>query len=416
MERRGLQRLEWRDPEELKDNPRNWRRHPGAQILALKSVKAEVGWAGAVLFNERTGHLVDGHARKKIARKGEKIPVLIGSWTEEEEAKILATFDSIGMMAEADRDALERLLASVRFESPALGPLLENLIGEVGWQSIGVVEDLKEPADQLDRADELQRKWKTAKGQLWQAGDQLLFCGDSTDEALISDLFIGIDQRVNLVVCDPPYGVNYGSKTEWMEKRGAQRRRASIKNDDLKPEEIRKLFGDSLKSVVKHAAPGAVIYATVPSGTLLPYFIMGLEDGGFGFKHSLVWLKNALVMGRGDYHYRHETILYGWLENGPHYFIADRTQDSVFEIDRPHASPFHATTKPIALVARMITNSSRKGELVYDCFCGSGTTLLACQQLGRAGLGVEIDPRYVAVTLERMSALGSKPRLIEGRV
>ena len=122
-----------------------------------------------------------------------------------------------------------------------------------------------------------------------------------------------------------------------------------------------------------------------------------------------MWLKNSLVLGRGDYHYRHETILYGWRESGPHYFTIDRKQDSVFEVDRPAASPFHSTTKPVALIARMISNSSRPGELVYDPFCGSGSTLLAAHQLGRIGYGVEIDPGNVAVTLERLSLLGLEP-------
>jgi DNA modification methylase len=102
---------------------------------------------------------------------------------------------------------------------------------------------------------------------------------------------------------------------------------------------------------------------------------------------------------------------YGWLGNDPHFFVDDRTQDTIFEIDRPAASPWHATTKPVELIARMIANSSRPGELVYDPFCGSGSTLLAAQQLGRIGYGVEIDPGYVAVTLERLSLLGLKPEL-----
>jgi DNA modification methylase len=120
-----------------------------------------------------------------------------------------------------------------------------------------------------------------------------------------------------------------------------------------------------------------------------------------------------LVLGRSDYHYRHESILYGWREDGPHYFTEDRTQDSVFEVDRPVASPFHSTTKPVALIARMITNSSRPGELVYDPFVGSGSTLLAAHQLGRICYGVEISPDFVAVTLERLSALGLKPELVK---
>ena len=198
-----------------------------------------------------------------------------------------------------------------------------------------------------------------------------------------------------------------------MQKNRAQRKRKPIENDSLKPEEIRKLFGGVLRLAAKFAEPGAAVYATVPSGDMLPFFIAGLEDGGFTFKHSLVWVKNSIVLGRGDYHYRHETILYGWLPNGAHYFIADRKLDSVFEIDRPPASPYHPTTKPLELMARLIMNSSRKGEVVFDPFCGSGTTLLSCEQLGRIGVGVELDPRYIAVTLERLSALGLKPKLIK---
>ena len=111
--------------------------------------------------------------------------------------------------------------------------------------------------------------------------------------------------------------------------------------------------------------------------------------------------------------YRHEPILYGWVENGTHYFTNDRTQDSVFEVDKPHLSDHHPVTKPIELVARMIANSSRRGEAVYDPFSGSGTTLLAAHQLGRIGYGMDIDPGYVAVTLERMTQLGLKPELAD---
>ena len=404
-------RLEWRNREELEDNPKNWRQHPNPQLLALRDIIAEVGWAGALLYNERTSRLIDGHARKKLAKKGERLPVLIGSWTEEEETKILLTFDPIGSMAVADKNALDELIASTRVESSALGAMLERLVGDTAWQSIGPPE-LKEPPDNLERADELKKKWGTAEGQLWQAGNHRIICGDCRDEALLNWLWGQSARRLSLVWTDAPYGVSYGAKTDWMHRHGAQRKRAPIENDSLQPLEIRKLFGTALRAATQYAEPGASIYATVPSGSLLPQFIAGLEDGGFTFKHSLVWVKNSLVLGRGDHHYRHETVLFGWIENGSHFFTSDRSQDSVFEIDRPQASIFHATTKPIELVARMILNSSRKGDLIYDPFLGSGTTLLACEQLGRIGFGVELDPRYVAVTLERVSALGLKPKLI----
>jgi DNA modification methylase len=406
-------RLKWLDKAQVQDNPRNWRLHPYAQEAALRDIKQEVGWAGALLYNEKTGRLIDGHLRKKIAKKGEKIPVLVGSWNEEDEAKILATLDPIATMAQIDKHALDALIASVRFESSAIASLLESFAGEAASLCIADPADLKEPADQIERADELKKKWLTAEGQLWQAGNHRIICGDCRYEALLNWLWAQSAPRLRLVWTDAPYGVSYGAKTAWMQKHGAQRRRAPIENDSLPPLEIRKLFGDALKAATKYAEPGAAIYATVPSGSLLPFFIAGLEDGGFTFKHSLVWIKNAMVLGRGDYHYRHESVLYGWIENGPHYFVADRRKDTVFEVDRPQASIFHATTKPIELVARMIMNSSRKGDLIYDPFLGSGTTLLACEQLERVGYGVELDPRYVAVALERLSALGLKPKLIK---
>jgi DNA modification methylase len=127
----------------------------------------------------------------------------------------------------------------------------------------------------------------------------------------------------------------------------------------------------------------------------------------------LIWLKQQFVLGMSDYHYKHEAVLYGWLGNGAHYWAGDRSQDSIFEVDRPHVSDLHATTKPVELVERMIANSSRPTEGIYDPFCGSDTTLVACERIGRIGYGVEIDPAYAAVILERMSALNLKPELVE---
>jgi DNA modification methylase len=125
-----------------------------------------------------------------------------------------------------------------------------------------------------------------------------------------------------------------------------------------------------------------------------------------------VWVKQNFVMGRADYHYRHEPILYGWLANGPHFFIDERNHDSVFEIDRPAASELHPTTKPVELIAEMIKNSTLPGDLVYDPFAGSGSTIVAAHQLGRNGYACEIDPAYLAVELERLSLLGLKPELV----
>jgi hypothetical protein len=160
-------RLEFRSPAELAENPNNWRSHPATQLAALSDVIAEVGWAGACLFNERTQRLIDGHLRKKIGifQGTEKIPVLIGNWTEEQEAKILATLDPIGAMAEADSAKLEKLLREVSTDSEALQQLLADLALDAGI--VSPVNAAADPGPQFDRAAELQEKWQTATGQLW---------------------------------------------------------------------------------------------------------------------------------------------------------------------------------------------------------------------------------------------------------
>jgi DNA modification methylase len=120
------------------------------------------------------------------------------------------------------------------------------------------------------------------------------------------------------------------------------------------------------------------------------------------------------VIGAGDYHWQHESILYGWKEDGAHYFTDDRTQTSIFEVDKPHVSDLHPTTKPVELVARMIANSSRAGDIIYDPFLGSGSAPVGAHQLGRIGYGVEISPEYLAVALERLPMLGLEPSLVDG--
>jgi DNA modification methylase len=228
---------------------------------------------------------------------------------------------------------------------------------------------------------------------------------------MVARLWHGTSNAFRLILTDPPYGVGYAAKTEWLSRHAGSSPRRPIINDTLEPSELQKLFATALNAAQEHALSGAGIYASVPS-VLLKYFIQGLEDGGFSYHHCLVWVKQTFVLGRSDYHYRHGPILYGWLENGPHYFINDRTQDSVLEVDRPFVSELHPTTKPIALIARLISNSSRPAEVVYDPFCGSGSTLVAAHQLGRVGYGCEIDAAYFAVILERLSLLGLQPVLV----
>jgi site-specific DNA-methyltransferase (adenine-specific) len=221
--------------------------------------------------------------------------------------------------------------------------------------------------------------------------------------------------KIRLVWIDPPYGVSYAAKNEFLNAidRG-NRVQVPIVGDHMSDEDTVALFRAGLQTAVAHAAPGAACYACY-SGPLLAKFIEGFDASGFTFKHVLVWVKQQFVIGRSDYHYRHELILYGWIENGAHYFAPDRRQNSVFEVDKPHVSDLHSTMKPVELCARMITNSTRPRELVMDPFAGSCTTGVAAHQLGRIAYLVEIDEGYAAVRLQRLSELtGLEPKLLDG--
>ncbi len=393
---------------ELLPNPKNWRKHPAKQAAVLRGVLREVGYADALLVRETAEGLIliDGHLRAETT-PDQLVPVLILDVDEAEAAKILATLDPLAGMAEMDKDALRNLTEFFQTDSGDIRELLESLSGRpLGGK-------LQDPEPQVDKAAELQAKWGTEAGQGWQIGPHRLICGDCRLPAVVRRLWAGSERKIRLVWTDPPYGVDYSSKNEALNAtdRGSRVQRP-IENDALTPEDTGALFTEALAACIPFAEPGASIYATVPGGPLLPYFISAMNASGFICRWSLVWIKQQFVIGRGDYHMRHEPILYGWIENGPHYFSEDRTQDSVFEVDKPHVSDLHPTTKPVELIARMIANSSRPGELVYDPFSGSGSTLLAAHQLGRVGYGVELYPGYVAVILERLSSLGLKPELL----
>jgi DNA modification methylase len=396
---------------DLVRNPKNWRRHPKAQAEALRGLLTEIGYADALIVRELTGHrlmIIDGHLRADTTPEM-LVPVLVLDVSEEEADKILLTLDPLATLAETDAERMKALIEAVSTESSAVEDLIKRTAGEEVW-SLVHPENVAEVEVELDRAEELRAKWATEINQVWQAGAHRLICGDSRNPDIVDRLLL--DARFRLIWTDPPYGVSYGAKTNWLHTNGGGRGRRAIANDSLPPAELQLLFGDALKSAVSHALPGASIYATVPSQHL-KFFIQGLEDGGFSYRHCLVWIKQNFVMGRADYHYRHEPILYGWLANGPHFFIEERDHDSVFEIDRPAVSELHPTTKPVELIAEMIKNSSLPGDLVYDPFTGSGSTIVAAHQLGRVGYGCELDPGYVAVQLERLSLLGLKPELLK---
>jgi len=216
-----------------------------------------------------------------------------------------------------------------------------------------------------------------------------VMCGDSTSEADIAQV-LGQDQA-DLVWTDPPYGVAYVGKTADA---------LTIENDRLDEAGLEALLVAALGAVHERTKPGGVWYVASPGGELFFTFGSVLKRLGV-WRHTIIWVKDQFVLGRADYHYRREPLFYGWKEGAGHFFVDDRTQDTVWEIPRPRRSEEHPCMKPLELVARSIRNSSRRGDLVVDPFGGSGTTLLAAAQEGRRARLIELGPGYCDVIRRR---------------
>src|SRR5574344_1816192 len=212
-------------------------------------------------------------------------------------------------------------------------------------------------------------------------------CGDATSK---EDVLKLVDGKIaDMIFTDPPYNVDYEGSTGM-----------KIQNDKQNDTDFKDFLFKSFKNMAEVTKPGGSIYC-FHADTEGLNFRSAFIEAGFKLAECLVWVKNSLVLGRQDYHWRHEPILYGWKEGGSHYFIEDRTQDPVWEYNKPKANDLHPTMKPLELVGRAIKNSSRKDDVVLDLFGGSGSTLIAAEQIQRSAYLMEIDERYVDVIVKR---------------
>jgi DNA modification methylase len=382
-------------PADLVPNPHNWRTHPPEQQRAMDGALSEVGWVTGVLVNRTTGNVVDGHLRidLALARDEPTVPVTYVELTEGEEALVLATLDPIGAMANAEANALATLLNGLEPADEALRALLDDLTREQGIDLIRT--GLVDPDDAPDLPDEP----TVRPGELYALGHHRLLCGDATDHADVRRVF-GEATEADLVWTDPPYGVAYQTKLSTEEAVARHRRTDGLEVANDQPEDIPALLGAAFGHAPLRAG-GAFYVASPSSGDVLPVFYAALAGAGMAVRQQLLWIKDVFVMGRHDYHYRHEPILYGWKEGAAHFFGGGRAQDTVWEIPRPRRSETHPTMKPVELVARALANSSRSGDLVYEPFAGSGSTIIAAEQTRRRCVALEIDPRYAQVAIER---------------
>lgn len=241
-------------------------------------------------------------------------------------------------------------------------------------------------------------------GDLWALGEHRLYCADATDPETFSKLMGR--KKFDLLVTDPPYGVSYADKNGFMNAAdGGDRNETPIENDHMGHEGLKLFLLAVFASLKPHFADKSAYYVFTPQGGPSLLFSDSMRECGYfeaspSLPHQIIWAKNNHVLGRTDYNYKHEPILYGWVN--AHAFVGGGAHKfSVWEIDKPSVSKLHPTMKPVALIENAVLNSTSAGMAVADAFLGSGTTLIACENTGRVCYGMEIDPKYCDVIIRR---------------
>jgi site-specific DNA-methyltransferase (adenine-specific) len=381
----------------LTPDPRNARTHDARNLALIAEALRDVGAARSIVVDE-TGTILAGNATVVAAGQAGLARVRI---VEADGTELIAvrrtglTADQKTRLALYDNRAAE--LAD--WDPAVLAGLADDVDLALLWDADELADLLGHDAPGSFAGDpnavpDLPPDPVTQPGDLWRLGPHRLLCGDATDPDALERLMAG--QHATCLWTDPPYGVSYVGKTADA---------LTLANDDAGG--IAALLEAAFGTVAPHLVAGAAFYIAHPAGPLASIFSQVVEALGWSVRQTLVWVKDRFVMGHADYHYRHEPILFGYLPGpgrrgrGGTGWHGDHAQDSVFEVPRPTASPDHPTTKPVALVTAMLANSTRRGDLVLDPFGGSGTTLIACAELGRCGRVLELDPRYCDVVVRR---------------
>ncbi len=406
-----------------KYNPRKDLQPGDPEFEKLKRSVEEFGYVEPIIWNKRTGVVVGGHQRLKVLQ-------YLG-YTE---------VDCVVLdVDEAKEKALNVALNKISgaWDVPLLTALLRDL-DESGFDATLTGFDVSEMSDLLDDQSEIveddppeaapaDQTPYSKPGDRWLLGNHVLYCGDSTKKEDVASLMDGAE--ADLVVTDPPYNVAYEGSNG-----------LTIQNDDMPEEQFRAFLVSAFQRMREVMKPGT------------PFYIWHAETVGGAFRQAtnaalgavrqmLVWNKNAFTMGHQDYQWKHEACIYGWTEGAAHYFVDDRSQATVIEDKRidiskmkkeemrdllreifsdkvsttvmdenkPARNADHPTMKPLKLLARLIKNSSRQGDVVLDTFGGSGSTLITCEQLGRRCYTMELDPKYVDVIVKRFLAFTKTP-------
>ena len=376
---------------EIKPYEKNPRKNEEAVKYVAESIK-QFGFKVPIVI-DKDGIIVAGHTRYKAAKKLnlKEVPCIVADDLTEEQVKAFRLADNkVAEKAEWDFDLLAGELDDLfDFDMTVFG--FEE---ETEDEPVEVVEDDYEIAPPEEP--------KAKRGDIYKLGNHRLMCGDSTSIDDVGLLMGG--EKASMGFTDPPWNVNYGAVKEG-NAQGYKPR--TILNDFMGTEDFKEFMNKAFASLNFAMADGAMTYV-VMSAQEWGNMMLTLAQNNYHWSSTIIWNKDSLVLSRKDYHTKYEPIWYGWKEGTRLCPLEDRKQSDVWDIPRPKKSEEHPTMKPVELVARAITNSSKKGDIVIDLFGGSGTTLIASEQTGRCCRMMELDPKYVDVIVNRWEQLTGK--------
>jgi len=375
-------------------NPRKNLQPGDAEYEKLKRSMEQFGYVEPVVWNKTTGRVIGGHQRLKVlVDLGLKeVDCVVVEMDEEQEKALNIALNKIN--GEWDTDKLAMLISDLQgsdfdvsltgFEEAEIADLFEKT-GE---------KEVRD--DDFDLTAALEKASFVERGDIWIVGRHRLMCADATSAEDVAALMDG--KRANLVVTDPPYNCSYEGGTGM-----------KIINDSWNnSKKFYQFLLDAFKNAYDNLSDGSAFYCFHSDAEKVNFF-NATVDAGFHYSTTCIWVKNALVIGRMDYQMRHEPIIYAFKNTAKHKFYGDRKQTTVWEFNRPSKSQLHPTTKPLSLIAYPIKMSSQENGIVLDLFGGSGSTLVACEQMNRVCHTMELDEKYASVILRRAVENGISP-------
>lgn len=385
---------------------KNSRTHSDAQVAQIAASIREFGFTNPVLIDEANG-IIAGHGRVMAARKLKltEVPCIrLAHLSDAQKRAYVIADNKLALNAGWDEAMLKLELADLKaldFDLDLTGfntDEIDALLAEKGTEGLTDPDDTPEPPVEP----------VTRLGDIWVCGQHRVMCGSSLEMTAMERL-CG-KQRVDMLLTDPPYNVaiqggNHGDPNR---KNGLK-----IQNDSMSDEAFRTFLRDAFVTADAVMKPGAVFYIWHPQGREGLWFRLACEDAKWNPRQTLIWEKNTLVLGRMDYHGKHEPCLYGWKDGAGHLWASDRKQTTLLKFDRPSRSEDHPTMKPVALFEYQLLNNTKGGDIVLDSFGGSGTTLIAAEKNGRIARIMELDPKYVDVIVKRWEDFTGQKAVLE---